>query len=327
MGKITVAVFFFDSMKNEKNQEERIVMKNYEEFKSEIQKYLQKKYDSIGYEAKIIRVEHMNGVSEDLTLDDTPWEAVPGIDLLSLYKIYLLFDMHECLEYVADTFKKCEGQKLTEIAGTFAELKERILPKLVNRKRNSRLLENLVSRPFLDLAIIIRVSLPCGKDGASAVILLSKEIMENVWKVSEEEVFQAAYRNLQKERVIGTTMQNLFEDDRIEEMIAIIRMKREETGASVLLRTDILQRVAREYQSSFYILPSSVHEIITVKAEGHEEEDLREMIPVVNQICVKEAEQLSDQLYYFDADKNKVELRTDKKMSIWRNQIEIIELK
>ena len=171
------------------------------------------------------------------------------------------------------------------------------------------------------------MSLPCGKDGASAVILLSKEIMENVWKVSEEEVFQAAYRNLQKERVIGTTMQNLFEDDRIEEMIAIIRMKREETGASVLLRTDILQRVAREYQSSFYILPSSVHEIITVKAEGHEEEDLREMIPVVNQICVKEAEQLSDQLYYFDADKNKVELRTDKKMSIWRNQIEIIELK
>ena len=313
MGKITVAVFFFDSMKNEKNQEERIAMKNYEEFKSEIQKYLQERYASSGYEAKISRVEHMNGVSEELTLDGTPWEVVPGIDLLSLYKIYLLFDMDKCMEYLTGTFKKCEEQDLAGIVGTFAEQKERILPKLVNRKRNSRLLENLVSRPFLDLAIIIRVSLPCGKDGASAVILLSKEIMENVWKVSEEEVFQAAYRNQQKERVIGTTMQNLFEDDRIEEMIAIIRMKREETGASVLLRKDILQRIAREYQASFYILPSSVHEIVTVKAEGHEEEDLREMIPVVNQMCVKEAEQLSDYLYYFDADKNKVELRTDTK--------------
>lgn len=288
-------------------------MKNYEEFKSEIQKYLQERYASSGYEAKIIRVEHMNGVSEELTLDNTPWEAVPGIDLLSLYKIYLLFDMDKCLEYVTGTFKKCEEQDLAGIAGTFAELKERILPKLVNRKRNSRLLENLVSRPFLDLAIIIRVSLPCGKDGACVVILLTKEIMENVWKVSEEEVFQAAYRNQQKERVIGTTMQNLFEDDRIEEMIAIICMKREETVASVLLRTDILQRIAREYQSSFYILPSSVHEIITVKAEGHEEEDLREMILVVNQMCVKEAEQLSYHLYYFNAEKNKVELRMDVK--------------
>lgn len=295
-------------------------MKNYEEFKSEIQKYLQEKYASSGYEAKISRVEHMNGVSEELTLDNAPWEAVPGIDLLSLYKIYLLFDMDKCLEYVTEILKKCEEQDLAGIAGTFAELKERILPKLVNRKRNRHLLENLVSRPFLDLAIIIRVSLPCGKDGASAVILLSKEIMENVWKVSEEEVFQAAFQNLQKERVIGTTMQNLFEDDRIEEMIAIIRMKREGMGASVLLRTDILQRIAREYQSSFYILPSSVHEIITVKAEGHREEDLREMIPVVNQICVKESEQLSYHLYYFNAEKNKVELRMDVKNEYMEDQ-------
>lgn len=44
------------------------------------------------------------------------------------------------------------------------------------------------------------------------------------------------------------------------------------------------------------------------------------MIPVVNQMCVKEAERLSDHLYYFDTDKNKVELRTDVKNEYMEDQ-------
>ena len=51
----------------------------------------------------------------------------------------------------------------------------------------------------------------------------------------------------------------------------------------------------------YYVLPSSVHEVLIVPAEYvRNRQMLDEMVREVNQVCVEEEEILSDHAYYYD---------------------------
>ena len=63
----------------------------------------------------------------------------------------------------------------------------------------------------------------------------------------------------------------------------------------------VLEKMAGECGQSFYILPSSVHEVIFLRDIGAGSESaLRKMIMEINRTQVAPEEVLSDQLYYYD---------------------------
>lgn len=74
-------------------------------------------------------------------------------------------------------------------------------------------------------------------------------------------------------------------------------------GASAILYPKILLQFARSIGQDFYILPSSVHEVLLLSKEsGARRSDLNRMIQDINASQVAEEEILSDHVYILDRD-------------------------
>ena len=78
-------------------------------------------------------------------------------------------------------------------------------------------------------------------------------------------------------------------------------------GAAVILYPDILASLAKEYDTDFYVIPSSIHEVILVSAEDDSMlAEYRQMVQDVNKRFVDPEEILSDQVYYYEQKSQKM---------------------
>ena len=72
-------------------------------------------------------------------------------------------------------------------------------------------------------------------------------------------------------------------------------------GASVMLYEGIFRRFTRVHPSDYYILPSSIHELILVPAnEVHVPEELFDIVKNANDTVVSQDDYLSDSVYFYD---------------------------
>ena len=63
----------------------------------------------------------------------------------------------------------------------------------------------------------------------------------------------------------------------------------------------MLEKIAEKTGKNYYIIPSSVHEVILLEETGEEKaEDLKKIIREVNRTHVSAEEVLSDNLYFYD---------------------------
>lgn len=204
--------------------------------------------------------------------------------------------------------------------------------KLIHRQENSRLLETVPHREYLDLAIIYYTGFDiCGKEGASIVI--TNRLMKE-WGVGEETLYKHAARNtpLLLKSTITTIAQKIKESLQLigdmemeEEFDSVDAMIMEEQGvgeppmyvagnvsgifgASVMIYEGVLKAFSEKIGGDFYILPSSLHEVLFVSMQGVDEEELARMVREVNETQVAPEEVLSNHVYRYFADKECVEI-------------------
>ena len=80
-------------------------------------------------------------------------------------------------------------------------------------------------------------------------------------------------------------------------------------GAGVILYKDLLKQFAEKTGSDFYILPSSIHETLLVPVSDQMEvEALRSMVREVNATQVAPEEVLSDNVYIYRREDDKISL-------------------
>ena len=78
-------------------------------------------------------------------------------------------------------------------------------------------------------------------------------------------------------------------------------------GAAAVLYEGCLEKIAAELACNYYVLPSSIHEVIlTPDRHGFSYEELSSMVKEINESQVREEEVLSDHAYYYD--RNRKEL-------------------
>ena len=76
-----------------------------------------------------------------------------------------------------------------------------------------------------------------------------------------------------------------------------------------MLYPGLLQSIAEATQSSFYILPSSIHEVMLIKeGNGMGARELQGMVMDINQREVAPQEVLSNQVYFYDGKEQKISL-------------------
>ena len=80
-------------------------------------------------------------------------------------------------------------------------------------------------------------------------------------------------------------------------------------GAACMLYPELLAQLAGKEERSFYIFPSSVHEVILMPDTGRgEAESFKQMIVEINDAQVAPEEVLSDSLYYYDLAEKRVKI-------------------
>lgn len=206
----------------------------------------------------------------------------------------------------------------------------RIVYKLINYDKNRELLKEIPHREYLDLAIVYYYLVDM-KEFANATILIHNKHLE-YWNVNEEDLYQRAKENtpkLLKANFCGMleVLKELTEEDFLctgtgedgevfdTEFLLEAHSGKDETGmyvlsnfsrlygAAAILYEGIMDSCSRQLGGSFYILPSSVHEVILVSDDGQvTREKLGQMVKEVNATQVEIQEQLSDYVYYYNAE-------------------------
>ena len=83
-------------------------------------------------------------------------------------------------------------------------------------------------------------------------------------------------------------------------------------GATVMLYPNLLQEIGEATQSRFFILPSSIHEVILMRDSGEMNvEELRRVVMEINRTQVAPEDVLSDEVYSYDYTKQKLAMATD----------------
>ena len=201
---------------------------------------------------------------------------------------------------------------------SYESMKDKILFKLINRDRNQWLLQKVPNRACLDMAVIYYCCIST-EDSEFATWNITNDIM-TVWDVTESMLFDTAMKNslLLLPPIVKSLPEILREmmpelDEEIDEMplksdMYIATNTRKIFGAAVIMYPGILEYFARE-SGSFYVLPSSIHEVIFVPDnETVHSKELRQIVHEANETEVLPEDFLSDEIYFFDAEQKELHI-------------------
>ena len=188
-------------------------------------------------------------------------------------------------------------------------VKKSLFVKLINTERNEALIEKCISKEFLDLSAVVRVVLKMDKEGMASMAL-SKGDAE-ILGMTEEEIYAAALANTLRlfppklmnlgryvEMSIGAELP-LGED---EVTTYILTNQKEVDGAIYFMSPEVVGAIAEALEDDLYILPSSVNEVLLIRASELEDgvDELKEMVRDANETVVAEKDILSYNVYHYD---------------------------
>ena len=236
----------------------------------------------------------------------------PTIYLEQYFKAYESgAEMDKILGKIADTRMKNDFEESFD-ADQFKDfdwVKDMIVPRLVNKEQN---LEQLTERPYsaiADLAVTYHIMLFNG----NASTPVTNDFMK-VWGIKTEELHELAVRNMA--RLIPGTFRGMSvvmnalcggKTDVLDpenEMLFVLSNEGGWYGAAAVLDDKIMKSVVKRVGEKFYVLPSSVHELLVVPSNiGMDVGQLKEMVTSINASEVALEEQLSDNVYRYSTEK------------------------
>ena len=189
--------------------------------------------------------------------------------------------------------KTCDCQNLFD----FNHVKDHIVYKLIRRDANEELLKQIPYEPFLDLAVVYYIQIDNTRFGSAAIQIRNEHL--RYWRVEKEEIRRLAEKNTPRIYPV-----------QIRQIVRFMYVATNEPwslGAAVMRYPDFREKVRGMIRGDFYILPSSIHEVILVpESFGLEPERMQEMVKEINQTGVAPEEVLSDSVYYFDGEEIRI---------------------
>ncbi len=201
----------------------------------------------------------------------------------------------------------------------FEKVRPRIAYKLVHFERNKELLEEIPYVPFLDLAIVF-YCLVQQEPYQNGMILIRKEHL-SYWGVDADSLLPLAQENTPSLlpfscNSLADLLLPALDDSSLEACelsreslesdavpMYVISNRQRQNGAASLLYQEDLKRLAEKLGGSFYVLPSSVHEVIAIPANvAKDAQSLAKVVKEINLAEVPPEEVLSDCVYLFDRD-------------------------
>ena len=301
------------------------------DYRTFVEKIREKIQEHLGkdYEVQITTNPKFNGTEKTgLSIRKTqePQQVMPIIYLEECFERYLQEkEFSECVEEICVVYKHQKENeekimaelKSIENMNRWEKVQNKVYPMLVSAKENEDLKGKYFYQEYLDFLIlyVIRVT-----EVGIGSIKITKQMVKS-WKVSEYEIHRQAVENLKtdgywvkslysvvKENLLGIIEDDEEDEEEIEEaepMYVLTNQIKYFGAAGIFLCAEMFQKIVGK--QNFYILPSSVHELILVKdTDGYDMETLSTMVRNVNEEQVTEDERLSNHAYYYDWRQNRI---------------------
>lgn len=302
--------------------EEECGKKNPEGFTEELRRCL---HEMLGgaYQTEVSLVRKNNDVRKQvLFVRQENSDCVPCFYMDELYASYCEGENEPGLaEHITDIVRnECEAVK--KQAKQYLEdewIKEHLFLRLIKTEENRSWLEEGVYVEYLDLAAVFYVVTEESEDGVK-----SYQLPKHVWETLElgtaEEYFPKVLENTRRlfpERVFGleaAPFGYLLYEESVEALLNgtqklypnrlyVVTNHRKVNGAGAVLYPELLKRFGEGFGGDFYVIPSSVHEVLLLKdTEAEDTERLNAAVREVNEQKVAPEEVLSDHVYHYSAE-------------------------
>ncbi len=266
------------------------------------------------YKVRVNDVMKNNGVIlNGLTVMGEHCNISPTIYLNSFYEAYEsgIMTLGGVVDEVMEVYERNKVTQSVDMNSfmKYECVKDKIVYKLVNAKKNRVLLEDVPYILFHDLAIVFQCLVAEELMGNATVLIHNAHL--KLWRIDEKVLYQDAIVNtpslqpgaiMPMQEIIRQILE-LDESLPIEEgrlPMYVLSNTSRIFGASCILYPDVLKNFAKELESDLYILPSSVHEVILLPAnEVADAKELEEMVSDINETQLKPEEVLSNSVYYY----------------------------
>ena len=310
---------------------------HYEDFVGEITEMVKRKMGE-DYSIRTYKVTKNNSLELDsIVILKKGKSFAPNIYLLPYYEAYMQgTDMKELADGLCNAYCNYSAPPLDEdFTYSYEGIKSNIIYRLVNYDKNKKLLEKLPHIKYLDLAITFHCLVREDNDGIGTIRITNEHL--KMWGGSLETLHLQAVKNTQRlfpsmirsmdEVILGMLKEELAGDkdnelpDQLlgnilgdrdcsnQHKMFILSNEKGINGATCLLYENILEKFSDQIHSDFFILPSSIHEVILVPYDRTiTKEALTEMVRDVNYTQVARDEVLSDRVYYYSRKNNAISI-------------------
>lgn len=302
-------------------------MLNFEEFqehiKNNILSFLPDEYSDATL--RFQQVSKNNETLTGLVIQHEHTNVSPNIYIDSFYEDYKNgnADLDSILEAISNIYVKNLPSENFEVGRItdFEQVKDNIIAKIISVENNEKLLEGKPYRAIADLAVTYHVFIG-NYEGGQASIPVTNELM-NMWGATEDVLFAASKNGMKTHSPVAiksmteTMIEMMGEEaaelmglsaniDPADEMIFVLSNSTRLNGAAAIVDPNNMD-LARSYiQGDFYILPSSIHEVLLVRAGQMSLNELEAMVQEVNATQVAPQDRLSDHVYKYDFDRHEI---------------------
>ncbi len=272
------------------------------------------------YSVEVHTIDKMNESYEALTVK--PENSAVGVNI-SATALYEQVQQGEPYESIADkaafivetALENRPDFNLDELTD-YDKMKQTLAMEVVSAERNADLLERVPHRNIEDMAVVYRFVLNDDESGRGTILVTNK-MLEN-YGVSADQLHEDAMKNAPeiKPAIIRGMSEVLGQQMGVEDLAAIgLDIPPEEEmmfvatvegnihGAGVIAYQDFMEKASeRVGGGDFFILPSSVHELLIVPDNGTMDlKHLEDMVKEVNATTVDPVDQLTDSVYHYDS--------------------------
>ncbi len=288
----------------------------FEEFCGEISDNISKYLPEHDIEAtKIEKITKNNGVEcTGIVILLTGESVAPNIYLDYYFMIYKQGrSLDDILTLISEEYLRAKATvDNSDFNVDVEDIKDNAVIKLVNYERNKDKLEECPYIPYLDLAISFRFLVKLDDCGVASALITNKDLHR--MEMTKEELYQLAMDNTrrlfpEKLRCMDEfipNMEQLCPNKEDRNKLYVLTNEAGVNGATSMLYDGVIRNFAKEVNKSVFIMPSSIHEIILICCDEMEKDRLKALVKEVNKFIVSELEYLSDNVYVYDLDSDKI---------------------
>ncbi len=220
----------------------------------------------------------------------------------------------------------------------FSKVAGSLFFKVVNLKKNKRKLKDVPYRKLMDLAMVPLCRVKSRELGEGVITIENSHLA--TWEITEDELWENIGENAALtappkisglmeviEKATGIFAGTDYGDENDEEFgeeidagfgaetgrdelcgIYVVTNEAGTLGASAAFYPGLLKSLSEDFESDLFIIPSSIHEVLVIPDPNLQMDvsSLKEMIHEVNATTVAEEEVLSDNLYRYDFESDRL---------------------